>query len=407
MDFERRTTMRLELRTALCVVSILFLSAGHLLRADAPPPAPADEKKADNADTGHLKVPVARPIAREVTDYVDFTGQTEASQSVNVRARVSGCLLRAPFQEGAIVKEGDLLFEIDPRPYRAQLDHALGQVELRQASLKLARTTLARNEARAKSVPGSVSQEELDQARAAVEEAEARLKVSQAGAEAARLELNFTHVSAPISGRVGRRLVDIGNLVTADTTPLATIVNSDPMYVSFDLDENTLLRLRRLAQLEKKSSPEAGKLTVHFGLSDEKDFPRRATVNFIDNHVDPGKGTLRVRAVTANPDQFMIPGLFVRVRIPIGGPRKALLVPERAVGSDQDRKFVYVVDEKGTAIVRRVRTGGLQDGLRIIDEGLSPDDRVIVTQMFFGNLIQRLRTPTVDPQLVPISPDRP
>jgi multidrug efflux system membrane fusion protein len=392
---------------ARAAIRELGLSAGYQiawmreLPESKPPP---DEEKAEVPEADRPKVFVARPLAREVADYLETAGRVEAVSTVEIRARVSGYLTGAMFKEGADVQQGDLLFEIDPRPYQAKLDQALGQIELYQASLKLARATAARNEAAAKAVPGSVGQQELDQSRAAVEEAEARLKVARATVEVYKLDVAFTRVTAPISGRIGRRLVDPGNLVTVDTTALATLVSVNPMYVYFDLDERTLLQLRRM----NKSAPAAGKSAVYVGLADEQGFPHQGVLDFADNRIDPATGTLRVRAVLPNPQilpdrqRLLSPGMFVRARLPLAEAHKALLLPEEAIGSDAGLKFVYVVNEEGKTIYRRVQTGALQDGLRVIVEGITPEERVVVGKM------RRVRPgQIVRPQEVPVQPSKP
>jgi multidrug efflux system membrane fusion protein len=359
---------------------------------------PANEEKEDAPEATPPKVSVARPLAREVTDYVDLVGRLEAASSVEIRARVSGYLTSAPFKEGADVKQGELLFEIDPRPYRAKLDQALAQVELQQAALKLARATAARNEAVAKAAPGSVGPQELDQSRAAVEEAETRLKVAQANVEVSKLDVAFTRVTAPINGRIGRRLTDPGNLVTADTTALATLVSLDPVYAYFDLDERTLLQLRRM----NKSAREGGKNSVQVGLAGEEGSPRNGVLDFADNRIDPATGTVRIRAVLTNSDKLLSPGMFVRGRLLLGESHKALLVPEEAIGSDEGQKFVYVVNDEGKVVYRRVQTGALQDGLRVIVEGIKPQERVVV-----GKLSRVRSGHKVRPQEAPVQPSKP
>jgi multidrug efflux system membrane fusion protein len=329
-------------------------------------------------------VPVSNPVEREVTEYVDFTGRTDAVEAVDIRARVTGYIDRIPFKEGAEVKKGELLFEIDPRPYRAQLDQALSQVELNEASLKLARTTLSRDETIAKSVAGGVSQQQLDQDRAAVEEADARLKASRASTKVYQLNVGFTQVTSPIDGQVSRYYYTPGNLVNQDQTLLTTIVSLDPMYVYFDLDEPTLLRIRRAINEGKIKRPQDGVFPVLMGLQGEDGYPHEGRINFVNNQVNPTTGSISVRGLFPNPRpqngaRLLSPGMFVRVRLPIGQPHPALLVIDRAIGSDQGLKYVYVVDAEDKAQYRRVTTGSLQpDGLRVITQGLEPGDRVVV-----------------------------
>jgi len=342
-------------------------------------------------------VTVTRPVVREVTDYEDFTGRTEASVRVELRPRVTGYLTKASFKEGDGVKEGTVLFEIDPRPYQALLDQALGQVEVSKAALKLARATLARDQAAAKAVPGSVSQQQLDRDEAAVEEAQAQVAVSEAATTLHKLNLSFCKVTAPVSGQIGRCQADPGNLVRADETALATIVAPSPMYVYFDIDERTVVRLRRRAKADKV---EFDKLPVAVGLADEEGFSHHGVLSFTNSEINPDAGTLRVRTALANKDKVLVPGMFVRVRVALSAPYKALLVSDRAVASDQGLKFVYVVDAENKVQYRRVTIGQLQpDGLRVITKGLEPDDRVVT-----GRLTGLRPGMTVKPQEPPPAP---
>jgi RND family efflux transporter MFP subunit len=291
-------------------------------------------------------------------------------------------LVKTLFRDGDPVKKGDLLFEIDPRPYQVQLDQATGQLKLHEASLKLAQATLTRNQTLAKSTPGAISQTELDQSMAAVQEAEARLLASRASLEVAKLNLDFTRISSPIDGRTSRQLLTIGNLVTADTTLLTTVVSTDPIYVYFDMDERTVLRLRRSRE---RMSVRENSWPAQVGLVDEAGYPRTGVIDFTDNRIDPATGTLRVRAVLPNTDRLLMPGMFVRIRLATSQPHKALLVPEEAIGSDQGMKYVFVVDDRNQVVYRRVTVGPLQDGQRVVTEGLRPDDHVI------QNAISRVR----------------
>jgi multidrug efflux system membrane fusion protein len=327
-------------------------------------------------------VPVSKPLQREVTDYVDFTGRTDAVESVDVRARVTGYLVRMPFKEGAEVKKRDLLFEIDRRPYEAQLDQAESQVELNQAAFKLAQLTYERDRPLVKT--RAVTQQQLDQDKAAVDEAAARIKAAQAAVEVYKLNLAFTEVASPIDGRISRYYLTAGNLVNQDQTLLTTVVSLDPIHVYFDMDEPTLLRLRRARNEGLIQADPNGQFPVLMGLQGEDSFPHSGTVNFVNNQVNPATGSISVRGVFPNPEpeggtRLLSPGMFVRVRLPIGRPHLALLVIDRAIGSDQGLKFVYVVDADHKVQYRRVTTGALQeDGLRVITQGLKADDWVVV-----------------------------
>jgi multidrug efflux system membrane fusion protein len=348
-------------------------------------------------------VPVSQPVEREVTDTVDFTGRTYAVQSVDVRARVTGYLIKAPFREGAEVKEGDLLFEIDPRPYEAQLQQAQSQVAVNQASLRLARSTLARDQTIANTATGGISKQQLDQDRAAVDEAEARLKAYEASTEVYKLNLSFTKVRSPITGQVSRYYYTVGNLVNADQTLLTTVVSLDPMYVYFDMDEPTLLRIRRAVNEGKVQRPRNGAIPVTMGLQGETGYPHQGTIDFVNNQLNPTTGSISVRGVFPNPqpeggERLLSPGMFVRVRLLIGQPYRALLVADRAIGSDQGLKYVYVVDGENKAQYRRITTGALQsDGLRVVSDGLSATDRVVV-----GGLPQVRPRAEVKPDPVPM-----
>jgi len=331
-----------------------------------------------------LAVPVSQPVQQEVTDYVDFTGRTDAVQALDVRARVTGYLVEMPFKEGSEVKKGDLLFRIDPRPYQAQLDQATRQVDLYKARLDLAKTTHTRFSDLFKATPGAVSKQELDQHSASVEEAQAQLKAYQSSLEVYRLNLDFTRVTSPIDGRVSRYYLTLGNLVNQDQTLLTTVVSQDPMYVYFDTDEPTLLRIRRAVSEGRIKLAEQGKNPVLMGLQDEEGFPHAGTIDFVNNQVNATTGSIAVRGVFPNPKlpggvRLLSPGMFVRVRLPIGPRHPALLVIDRAIGSDQGLKYVYVVDAENKVQYRRVTTGPLQDnGLRVITQGLKPADRVVV-----------------------------
>jgi RND family efflux transporter MFP subunit len=335
-------------------------------------------KPAEAAPAAPPVSPVSHPVVRAVTDYADYTGRTDAVQSVSVRARVTGYLVKMPFEEGAEVKEGDLLFEIDPRPYQALVDQAQSQVTLYQAQLKLARTTYERDSSIG--TTGAISQQQLDQDKAAVEEAQARIKVAEAALATARLNLSFTQVRAPISGRVSRYFYTLGNLVTQDQTLLTTIVSTDPMYAYFDVEERTFQRVVKGINAANGKSD----IPVLMALEGEEGFPHRGTLNFVNNQVNPATGTIAARGVFTNPRPAggawsLIPGMFVRIRLPLGQPHQANLVIDRAIGSDQGLKFVYVVSADNKVQYQRVKTGPLQeDGLRVIEEGLKPDDRVVV-----------------------------
>jgi RND family efflux transporter MFP subunit len=342
--------------------SVLLLAAGAARTADEPAEAP--------------KVPVSRPLARQVTDHQDYTGRTDAAATVDLRARASGYLLKAPFVEGGEVRQGDLLFEIDPRPYQAELDRAKAQLVQSEAHLKRVDAEVKRTKTLLDSKV--LSMEEYDKVLGERAEVEAGVAVARAGLEAARLTLDFTKVTAPLSGRIGRRLVSPGNLIKADETLLATLVTQDPMFVYFDIDERTWLRLRRAVQAGTIKPLVGSDLAVRLGLADEDGFPHEGRLTFADVRVDPTTGTMRLRATVANKGGLLVPGLFVRVRLPVGAPHQALLVPQEAVGSDQGQAFVWVVAEKDRIEQRKVELGARHGGSQAVTKGLEKEDRVVL-----------------------------
>src|SRR5262249_997703 len=273
----------------------------------------------------------------------------------------------------------------DPRPYKAQLDQAEGQVDLYKASLRVARTTLARDRAINEKVPNAISQQQLDQEQAAVDEAEARVRATQKSLELYTLSHEFTRVVSPIDGQISRYYLTLGNLVNQDSTLLTTVVSVDPMYAYFEMDEPTLLRIRRaINEGTVKLPADRTKMPVFMGLQGEDGFPHQGTINFFNNQVNPTTGSILVRGVFPNPQpkgghRLLSPGMFVRIRLPIGEPHPALLVIDRAIASDQGLKYVYVIDAGNKVQSRRVTTGALQDdGLRAIEQGLQGNEWVVV-----------------------------
>ena len=347
------------------LAAVLVLSACGSRPAPAPPPP---------------KVKVVQPVAREITEWDEYTARLDAVESVEVRPRVSGYLQSIHFQDGAVVQKGALLFLIDPRPYEAALRRAEADVELAKSRLALTR----KNFARAADLLAShaISQEEADIRESNLRQAEASLGVAQATVDAARLDVEFTHVSAPVAGRVGRKLVTEGNLINGGVgtqgTLLTTIVSLDPIYAYFDADEGSLLKYDRLARSGQRPSSRDHRNPVHVALADEEGFPHPGVMDFVDNQLDRGTGTIVGRALLPNPDLSLLPGLFARLRLPGSGRYRAILLPDEAIGSDQSQKFVYVVDGEKKAQYRTVKIGPLVDGLRVVREGVGPEDRVIV-----------------------------
>ena len=418
-------------RWPIVVVRGLLLSAGALTVGCATRPAgPAEEKP--------LKVSVSTPVVRTVTDYETFSGRTEAVETTDVRARVSGYLTKVNFVDGAHVQAGDVLFEIDPRPYEAALAKAKASVAQAQAAIQQGEFGIAQAESNLDYLAGeyqrnrqlarnrSVSDTELDKsqsdvkatsagvkvAKANVEAAKANLKAAEAEQRTAQLNVDFTKVLAPIRGVVSRRMVDRGALINADTTLLTNIVRLDQVYAYFDVDERTWLDLRRrLVNTGQLATIQKGAIPVWIGLASDTGYSYEGHIDFADNKLDPSTGTMRMRGTFENGDRYFQPGMFVRVRLPIGQPHGALLIAEQAIGNDQGRQFVYVVNDKDEVVYRRIETGALHDGLREIKppredagaddlskaEGLRKGDRVVL------NGLQRLRPGMkVEPNKVPM-----
>jgi RND family efflux transporter MFP subunit len=353
------------------------------------------------------EVSVSQPVLEPVQEALEFTGRTSAVETVEVRARVTGYITRVAFEAGALVNAGDLLFEIDPREYEAAVLRADGEVARLRAQLARAESEVARNQVLRPS--GAASARELERAIAERGAAEGDLKAKLAQLELAKLDVEFTRVTAPIAGRASKPEITAGNLVVVGASGgplLTTIVSLDPIYVDFDGDERALIRIRKAAVArDGAAEPEnirATETPVLVALADEEGFPYRGTIDFVDNRVDPSTGTIRVRAVLPNPGRLLTPGLFVRVRVPIGEPRPGVLVTDRAIGTDQDRKYVLVVNDKNVVEYRQVKLGGIHDGLRAVTEGLAPGEWVIV------NGIQRVRPGvTVTPEKVAMRPGTP
>jgi RND family efflux transporter MFP subunit len=322
------------------------------------------------------EVEVSLPVTAQVTDYEDFPGRTEAVNTIDVRARVTGYLEKVHFKEGADVKEGDPLFEIDPRPYQAEL--ARTEANLVQAEARLRRLNADWTRASGLIAKGAIGREEFDKITGDRAEAAAAVGVATASRDLAKLNLSFTNVRACINARISRRYIDPGNLVKADETILTTLVSLDPMYAYFDVDERATLRLKQLVRAKKLNlSPDAN-VPVLLGMADETGFSRKGTLHFVDNRMDADTGTWRLRGRFPNEDQGISSGMFVHIRLPIGEPYSALLIAEQALGTDQGQRFVYVVDAQNKAQYRRVKIGRLHEGLRVITDGLKPDEKVVI-----------------------------
>jgi RND family efflux transporter MFP subunit len=349
------------------VFSIILALQTACQPAQTPSPAPP-------------KVTVSRPVVQEIIEWDEYTGRLEATENVEVRARVSGYLQSIHFKDGAIVKKGDLLFVIDPRPYQAEVDRVRAELQLAQARLELAKSDYARAQKLLQF--RAMSQEEADTRAATERQAQESVAAGQAAVKAAGLNVEFTRVTAPITGRISRRLVTEGNLInggTAQSTLLTTIVSMDPIYVYFEADERSYLKHVRLSQNGKGPNSRQGRNPVYLALADEKGFPRNGYIDFIDNRLDPKTGTMTGRAVFTNSDLALAPGLFGRIRIPGSTPYDAVLVPDEAIGSDQAQKFVFVMNGDNTVEQRTVQLGPLVHGFRVVSQGLKPDDWLIVS----------------------------
>ncbi len=352
---------------------ISLAALGLLLAACQKPVSPASGPPPPPAVTAN------QPAQREVVEWDEYPGRLEAVEMVEARARVSGYLQSVHFKDGAEVNKGDLLFVIDPRPYQAEVDRA--EASLNQAQTHLAWTSndLARAERLLKSK--TVSEEEADSRSKAKHEAEAVLQSSRASLEMARLNLEYTHLTAPVSGRISRKLVTEGNLINGNqgvSTLLTTIVSLDPIYCYMDTDERALLKYQQLAREGKRASARDAQIPCEMGLANEEGFPHQGVVDFVDNRVDPTTGTIRARGVFSNADRSLTPGLFARLRVTGSGKYPALLIPDQAVGTDQGQKIVYVINDQDTVEYRKVKLGPIFDGLRVVHEGLQAKDWVVV-----------------------------
>jgi len=344
------------------------------------------------------KVTVARPVQRTIVDHDEYVGRFVPVESVEIRARVSGYLAKVHFQDGQYVKQGDILFTIDKRPFQNTFDQAAANLETAKSNLAFAEADLARGQQLMRE--RTISEQLFQQRAQYFRNAQAAVAANEAMLRQAGLDLEFTELKAPVSGRIGDRRVTVGNLVTGGTgttTLLATIVSLDPIRVEFTFDEASLLRYGRLANRRQKDS--AGLTTVRLKLIDELEFSHEGRIDFVDNVIDRATGTIRGRAEFSNADGLFTPGMFARVQLPASDPYQALLLPDSAIGTEQSRKYVLVVSADNTVVQRYVTLGDLADRLRVIKAGLAADDRVIV-----NGLIQARLGAKVAPQEQPASP---
>ena len=346
------------------LLSLLLVGCDNSVAQNAAPPAPA--------------VNAADVVVKSISQWDSFNGRIEAVESVQLRPRVSGYIDKVNFTDGQEVKKGEVLFTIDDRTYRAALEQAQATLERAKTQASLARSEANRTDKLINT--NLVSREEWEQRRAAAIQAQADIRAAQAAVDAAQLNLDFTKVTAPIDGRASRALITSGNLVTAgdSASVLTTLVSQKTVYVYFDVDESTYLHYQNLARSGKGASSNHTALPVEIGLAGEEGYPHQGKVDFLDNQLAPSTGTIRMRALLDNAQRQFTPGLFARVRLPGSAEFQATLIDDKAVLTDQDRKYVYIVDKEGKAQRRDITPGRLADGLRIVQQGLKPGDKVIV-----------------------------
>ncbi len=350
------------------LVSILLAGCGRSGASSPERPAPPPPK-----------VTVTTPEVRKVIDWDEFTGRLASVETVEIRARVAGYLGEVHFTEGAEINEGDLLFTIDPRPYQAIVERMEARVTSAKSRAELTAKELE-NVAKLQG-NGAISAEDYERRAKAASDAEGLLRAAEAELRAARLDLEFTEVRSPITGRVSDARVTKGNLVTSegrDSTLLTTVVSLDPIYCMIEVDERSVLKYRQLYREGKRMSAQFGRVEAEMELAHESGFPHKGYIDFVDNQLDPATGTIRARAVFPNPDKLMAPGFFARVRVPGSGEYEGLLIPDRAIADDQGTSHVWVVDDENNATYRKVVTGPLLDGHRIIREGLQAGERIVV-----------------------------
>lgn len=352
---------------ATSILALILVSCGQAdpQQGGSAPPPPA--------------VTVANPVEKTVTEWDEYTGRFEAVDQVDVRARISGVLSEVKFRDGALVKEGDLLFVIDPRPFERILERERANLAAAQVRAEFASKDVER--ARPLLKNQTISEQVFDQRLQAEREAEAAVRSAEASVKSAELDVEFTQIRAPVAGRIGRRLVSEGNYVTGGSgsgTLLTTIVTTDPIHFYFDVSEADYLKYVRLDALGTRPSSRDNPNPVFLGLQDETSYPYRGRMDFVDNRIDEKTGTLRGRAVFDNPQQLFQPGLFARLRLAGSGEYKAIMLPDDAIATDQSNRLVYVVDDEGGVTPKIVTLGPLIDGLRVIRSGIEPTDWVII-----------------------------
>lgn len=332
-------------------------------------------------------VTVAAPVKQKVKEWDEFTGRIDAAKSVVLYSQVTGYLMSIDFKDGSEVKKGTLLFQIDPRPFQAVLDQALAQHEQAKVKLELSRSEYDRASKLLDSK--AISAEDYDTRSKAVREAEAGLRVTQATVDKAKLDVEYTQIKAPMDGRLGRKLMDVGGLVIGGpmgATALTSIVSLDPIHCYIDADEMTVLRYQKLNRENKTASPRDDQIPCEMALGNDNGYPYKGVIDFVDNRLDPTTGTIQVRAVFENPlpergQRALQPGYFARVRVPGGSDYDAFVVDDKAVQSDQAQKIVYVVNEQNIVMPRPIEVGPVINGKRVVRSGLTEKDRIIVNGM--------------------------
>jgi len=324
-------------------------------------------------------VDVATVVSRSIIDWQNFSGRLEAVDRVDIRPQVSGKLIAVNFVDGTLVKKGDVLFTIDPRPFQAEVDRADAQITAMRARTAYTASDLARGQRLI--ADNAIARRDFEEKQNASREAAANLLAAKAQLETAQLNLEYTRITAPVSGRVSRAEVTVGNVVAAGASspPLTTLVSVSHLYASFDVDEQSFLKYVNPARISNTKVP------VFLGLANESGYSRQGQLSSVDNRLDTSSGTIRVRAEFPNPDGQLVPGLYARIRLGGGAPHEAVLIDDKAIGTDQDKRFVVVVDAANKTSYREVQTGAIEDGLRIVESGLKPGERIVV------NGLQRVR----------------
>jgi multidrug efflux system membrane fusion protein len=366
---QRRTLSQLSFRllsaakilfVTLAAASFAFVGGCRQANQFVPPPPPA--------------VTVAKPLEKPVNDTIEFVGTTQATQSVELRSQVKGYLEKINFEDGSNVKQGDLLFVIEQPPYQVALDSAKAALQKAISSQALAESTLRRMER----AGNAVTAEEVDIQRAQVATSKADVASAEAELRRAQLNMNYTQIRSPINGRIGQHMVDVGNLVQAQDTPLATVQTLDPIYAQFDLSENDLLRFMEMLRRNQLPDPERYRPVLHLGLPNEQGFPHEGKLDYRELRVDQSTGTVRRRGIFPNPGWQLIPGMFVRIQASIGEPKPRLLVEERAIGTDQRGDYLLVVNDKNSVDYHSVRLGTNIGDMRVVEDGITANDWVVV-----------------------------